>query len=82
MKTTADALQEEGLVKGIERGKADVLVRQLGRRFGITPEEEAIVRDCHDPDRLDAAAEAFAGGDAHASHPISQPGGTPEIPFV
>jgi predicted transposase/invertase (TIGR01784 family) len=58
MRTIADALQEEGLMKGIERGKADVLVRQLGRRFGITPEEEAIVRDCHDPDRLDAAAEA------------------------
>jgi hypothetical protein len=64
MKTIADALQEEGLVKGIERGKADVLVRQLGRRFGITPEEEAIVRDCHDPDRLDAAAEAFADATA------------------
>jgi predicted transposase YdaD len=64
MKTIADALQEEGLVKGIERGKADVLVRLLGRRFGITPEEEAIVRDCHDPDRLDAAAEAFADATA------------------
>jgi hypothetical protein len=68
MKTIADALQEEGLVKGleqgIERGKADVLVRLLGRRFGITPEEEAMVRDCHDPDRLDAAAEAFADATA------------------
>ncbi|MDA3949820.1 MAG: hypothetical protein PF508_11430 [Spirochaeta sp.] len=73
MKSIADVLQEEGLVKGleqgleqgIERGKADVLVRLLHRRFGITPEEETVVRDCHDPDRLDAAAEVFA--DATAS---------------
>jgi hypothetical protein len=69
MKTIADALQKEGLMKGleqgIERGKADVLVRLLGRRFGITPEEEAIVHDCHIPDRLDAAAEAFADATAN-----------------
>ncbi len=56
MKSIADAIREEGL----ERGKADVLVRQLRRRFGLTAEEETIVRECHDAERLDEAADAFA----------------------
>jgi hypothetical protein len=61
--------------RGDERGDGSTLVGDADNR-----EEEAIVCDCHDPDRLDAAVEACAGGDAHASHPTSQPGGTPEIP--
>ncbi|MDA3950772.1 MAG: hypothetical protein PF508_16315 [Spirochaeta sp.] len=68
MRSIADSLREEGMVTGLERGmtqgleqgKADVLVRQLRRRFGLTEEEEAVVRECHDAERLDEAAEAFA----------------------
>ena len=62
MRSIADSLREEGMMtgleQGLEQGKADVLVRLLRRRFGITSEEETIVRDCHDPDRFDEAAEA------------------------
>jgi hypothetical protein len=60
MKSIADVIREEGL----EQGKADVLVRQLRRRFGLTEEEEAVVRDCHDAERLDEAAEACVDPDA------------------
>jgi|GEM_PF-2037298 len=73
MKSIADVLEERGLKKGIEQGfeqgieqgirrgrhsgKVELLMRQLHRRFGLTPEEEEIVRSCHDGDLLDAAAE-------------------------
>lgn len=64
MKSIADALIEEGLEKGLEqglaRGKVELLIRQLSRRFGLTAEEEMIVRSCRDGDRLDTAAEIFA----------------------
>ena len=58
MKSIADAIREEGMMTGLEQGKADVLVRQLRRRFGLTAEEEAVVRECHDAERLYEAAEA------------------------
>jgi hypothetical protein len=72
MRSIADSLREEGMMtgleqgleQGVEQGKADVLVRQLRRRFGLTEEEEAIVRDCHDAERLDEAADAFADPEA------------------
>ncbi|MFA7568232.1 MAG: Rpn family recombination-promoting nuclease/putative transposase [Alkalispirochaeta sp.] len=65
MRSIADAMREDWLVKGIEqgleqgfeRGKADVLVRLLRRRFGLSEEEEAVVRGCRDVERLDEAAE-------------------------
>ncbi len=60
MKSIADAIREEGL----EQGKVDVLVRLLRRRFGLTAEEEAIFRECHDAERLDEAADAFADPEA------------------
>jgi hypothetical protein len=60
MRSIADAIREEGMMTGLEQGKADVLVRLLRRRFGLTEEEEAVVRDCHDAERLDEAADAFA----------------------
>lgn len=62
MKSVADELEERGLKKrierGLEQGKADVLVRQIRRRFGLTAEAEVIVHECHDAERLDKAAEA------------------------
>ncbi|MEX2444988.1 MAG: hypothetical protein WD492_15410 [Alkalispirochaeta sp.] len=72
MRSIADALREEGLElgitqgleKGLEQGKADVLVRLLRHRFGLTTEEEAIVRECHDAERLDEAVDAFADPEA------------------
>ena len=76
MKSIADAIREEGMMtgleqgmtqgleEGLERGKADVLVRQLRRRFGLTAEEVAVVRECHDAERLDEAADAFADPEA------------------
>jgi hypothetical protein len=64
MKSVADELEERGLKKGLERGKADVLVRLIRRRFGLTEEEEAIVRECHDAERLDEAAEACVDPEA------------------
>jgi flagellar biosynthesis/type III secretory pathway protein FliH len=54
----------QGREQGLEQGKADVLVRLLRRRFGLTEEEEAIVRDCHDAERLDEAAEACVDPEA------------------
>jgi len=51
MRSIADSLREEGL----ELGKADVLARLLRRRFGLTKEEEAVVRSCHEAERLDEA---------------------------
>ncbi|MDA3949821.1 MAG: Rpn family recombination-promoting nuclease/putative transposase [Spirochaeta sp.] len=72
MRSIADAIREEGMMTGLERGmsqgleqgKADVLVRLLRRRFGLTEEEEAVVRKCHDAERLDEAADAFADPEA------------------
>ena len=76
MKSIADALIEEGLEKGLEQGleqgirrgrqsgKVEVLIRLLRRRFGLTAEEEMIVRSCQDDERLDAAAEACVDMDA------------------
>ena len=46
---------QELLQTGQMRGKRDVLVRQLDRRFGLTEDEREGILSCDDPNALDAA---------------------------
>jgi len=52
--------EERGIIKGILRGKRDMLLRQLRRRFGDLPEHlEARVRSIEAPDELDDLLDRF-----------------------
>ncbi len=66
--TIAESLRKEGLEEGLEKGieqglltaQRDVLVRLIGRKFGITPEERDLVNRVEHHDRLEAALDEFA----------------------
>ena len=49
--------REEGLERGRGEGKAALLARQLNRRFGLSPDEMAEVRECRDTNRIESAAD-------------------------
>lgn len=71
-KSVADVLEErgfkrgieQGIVEGLERGKSDVLVRLVRKRFGLSPDEEMLIQTCRDVAKLDAAAEEYANQNA------------------
>jgi hypothetical protein len=57
--TYAEELLQEGMEKGIQKGrlqdKRSVLIRQLSRRFELTDAERELIASSDDPDALDAA---------------------------
>jgi len=50
--------EERGERKGTIKGKQELLIKQLRRKFNITPKEEKMIRSVIDEAKLDAAAEA------------------------
>ncbi len=58
--TIAESLRKEGRTEGELNAQRSVLIRQLARRFGITPEEADLVNSTTDRERLDAALDEFA----------------------
>jgi len=51
--------KEEGIVEGVHRGKTELVVRQLRRRFGGLPSSLETRVDALNDDRLGAMAEAL-----------------------
>jgi len=49
----------EGKLEGKMEGKQTTLIKQLHRKFGLTPWEEEKIRSINDEAKLDAAAEAI-----------------------
>ena len=52
------SLAEKLMSKGEIKGKQDLLIKQLRRKFGLSSSEEKIIRSVTDESKLDAAAEA------------------------
>ena len=50
--------KQQGKQEGEIKGKQDVLIKQLRRKFGLSSSEEKIIRSVTDESKLDAAAEA------------------------
>ena len=63
MPSLAERLIEQGKLegerKGTIKGKQELLVKQLRRKFNLTPKEEKMIRSVTDEAKLDAAAEAI-----------------------
>lgn len=51
--------EERGEIKGAIKGKQELLVKQLRRKFNLTSKEEKTIRSVTDESKLDAAAEAI-----------------------
>ena len=51
--------EERGKIEGKIKGKQDVLIKLLRRRFGLPLSDEKIIRSVTDEVKLDAAAEAI-----------------------
>ena len=52
------SLAEKLMSKGEIKGKQDLLIKQLRRKFGLSSSEEKMIRSVTDESKLDAAAEA------------------------
>ena len=52
------SLAEKLMSKGEIKGKQDLLIKQLRRKFGLSSSEEKMIRSVTDEAKLDAAAEA------------------------
>ena len=50
--------EERGKIEGKIKGKQDVLIKLLRRRFGLPLSDEKMIRSVTDEVKLDAAAEA------------------------
>ena len=50
--------KQQGKQEGEIKGKQDVLIKQLRRKFGLSSSEEKMIRSVTDESKLDAAAEA------------------------
>jgi len=50
--------KQQGKQEGEIKGKQDVLIKQLRRKFGLSSSEEKMIRSVTDEAKLDAAAEA------------------------
>jgi len=51
--------EERGKIEGKIKGKQDVLIKQLRRKFGLSSSDEKMIRSVTDEVKLDAAAEAM-----------------------
>ena len=52
------SLAEKLMSKGEVKGKQDLLIKQLRRKFGLSSSDEKMIRSVTDEVKLDAAAEA------------------------
>jgi hypothetical protein len=52
------SLAEKLMSKGEIKGKQDLLIKQLRRKFGLSSSDEKTIRSIRDESKLDAAAEA------------------------
>lgn len=59
--------KKEGKIEGEIKGKQTTLIRQLRRKFGLTPQEEQHIRSIKDEAKLDAAAEAILDATSKSS---------------
>lgn len=59
MPSLAERLIKRGKIEGKIEGKQTTLIKQLRRKFGLTPWEEEKIRSINDEAKLDAAAEAI-----------------------
>jgi hypothetical protein len=59
MPSLAERLIKRGKIEGKMEGKQATLIKQLHRKFGLTPWEEEKIRSINDEAKLDAAAEAI-----------------------
>ena len=50
--------EERGKIEGTIKGKQDLLIKQLRRKFGLSSSDEKAIRSVTDESKLDAAAEA------------------------
>ena len=50
--------EKRGEIKGTIKGKQDLLLRLLRRKFGLSSSDEKMIRSVTDESKLDAAAEA------------------------
>jgi len=50
--------KQQGKQEGEIKGKQDVLIKQLRRKFGLSSSDEKAIRSVTDESKLDAAAEA------------------------
>ena len=51
--------EERGKIEGEIKGKQDLLIKLLRRRFGLPLSDEKMIRSVTDEAKLDAAAEAI-----------------------
>jgi hypothetical protein len=59
MSSFAEMLIKQGEERGKIKGKQDVLIKLLRRRFGLPLSDEKTIRSVTDETKLDAAAEAI-----------------------
>ena len=50
--------EERGKIEGTIKGKQDLLIKQLRRKFGLPSSDEKMIRSVTEESKLDAAAEA------------------------
>jgi hypothetical protein len=58
MPSLAEKLIKQGKQEGEIKGKQDLLIKQLRRKFGLSSSDEKTIRSVTDEVKLDAAAEA------------------------
>jgi len=58
MPSLAEKLIKQGKQEGEIKGKQDLLIKQLRRKFGLSSSDENTIRSVTDESKLDAAAEA------------------------
>jgi predicted transposase/invertase (TIGR01784 family) len=58
MPSLAEKLIKQGKQEGEIKGKQDLLIKQLRRKFGLSSSDEKMIRSITDESKLDAAAEA------------------------
>ena len=58
MPSLAEKLIKQGKQEGEIKGKQDLLIRLLRRKFGLSSSDEKMIRSVTDEAKLDAAAEA------------------------
>jgi len=59
MPSFAEKLIKQGEERGEIKGKQDLLIKLLRRKFGLSSSDEKIIRSVTDEAKLDAAAEAI-----------------------
>ncbi|MFP4179886.1 MAG: hypothetical protein ACLFSA_07500, partial [Spirochaetaceae bacterium] len=65
--TYEEVAEKRGLVKGMEKGRIEgehnTLIRLLDRKFGLSEEEEELVRSTEELEKIEAALDEFVFAD-------------------